>query len=644
MENSLKKNDQLVLILKIVMVFVVSAALFLIVYKYDNKYTAQSPKAMNGVLILNNKELVSMPVVFLIDGWEYYHGKLLAPTDFDNNAPVPDQYIFIGQFGGFEKWNNGNPHGSASYRLNIQIPDEPSTYLLELPEIFSAYKLYINGKQVMQMGNPIKEHYQPKTANKSISIEAGGIIEILFAVSDYSHLYSGIVYPPAFGNPDAVSNILSSRIVFRSFLCSVALTIGLLSIMIGLMSHKNSLTLLFGFLCLFFVGYISYPITQTFFSGFRILYTLENLSFCVMLAIIILISINISKLPKRFSIPFLVLCGIMCASSVILHLLLPIGNLKIMMSYSWMISAYEWISAGFILFTIFYAIKKGIEHLTPILYGIVILICALIADRLLPVHEPIFTGWFIELASFALVLCIGLVIGYEVTRQYRENAVITERANSMERLYKSQLTYLETLKQRIDETKIMRHDIRHHLTVMDKYLHNKRYDKLEEYIKQYHIISTENDLAEYCPIDIINTLTHHYHTLAQQNNIHLDIRCNLKGMTDPSYTKMTDLDLCSLYANLLENAMESCKRAKISYKFIRIAIFRTAKSGLHIYIWNSAENIRQSGKTFLSSKKENQTGYGLTSVENIAKKYDGKAKFHWYKDRNEFETKVTVMA
>lgn len=81
----------------------------------------------------------------------------------------------------------------------FDVPEQMNTYMLELPEIFSAYRLYINGTQALQMGEPQQKGYQPETGNRSVSIKTGSTMEILLAVSDYSHLYSGMVYPLPLG-------------------------------------------------------------------------------------------------------------------------------------------------------------------------------------------------------------------------------------------------------------------------------------------------------------------------------------------------------------------------------------------------------------------------------------------------------------
>ena len=252
--------------------------------------------------MLDGGALDKSPVLFLIGGWEYYGGKLLSPKDFVHDAPAPDKHIYIGQYGGFEAGDkDAPPHGSATYRLNIFIPDQPRKFMLELPEIFSAYRAYINGGEVMRMGDPDPDSYRPETGNRMVAFEAGGRIEIIIAASDYSHFYSGMTYPPAFGEPESVANLLSSRLVIRGVVCAIALTIALISLLIGIISRSSRLTVLYSLLCLCFIGYVSYPLVQTYSGGFRLSYIIENFSFCAMLLLAMWIQYRIFSRKDKWS-------------------------------------------------------------------------------------------------------------------------------------------------------------------------------------------------------------------------------------------------------------------------------------------------------------------------------------------------------
>lgn len=629
------------------LICMLSFSLWFTLYHYDNKYTAQGPKARDGVLILNEKSLDEHPVVFLVDGWEYYGDVLLTPEDFADNPPIPDRYIFIGRFGGFEGDDKASsPHGSASYRLHIALPQETRSYALELPEIFSAYRLYVNGSLAATMGEADLESYWPETGNQVISIEADGDIEILLSVSDYSYLYSGMIYPPAFGQSSAVGTLLNFRLFFRTTLCAAVLSVGFLSILVSLLSRKNTSAMLYGLLCLLFVGYTCYPITQTFFTGFQPKYAMEHLSFCGMLAVVLLLAEKVCRIKAGWSRSFLMLAGLMCLWAVMGPFLWSTGRLPVMMAYSYLISAYEWSAALFLTAAAAWGVWKNTIGTKPLLSGILIFDTALVADRLLPLHEPMVTGWFIELASFLLVASVGITIGQEVAGHYRETAILIERTGNMERLYKRQQTYYTVLKREMEETKKMRHDMRHHFTVIAGFVQSHQYEKLSSYVSQYKSADQCGGFPDYCPIDVINVLSSHYTSFAEEHGIHLDIRCNLEAAGNKAgAVDMSDADLCCLYSNLMENAIEACRRIKAGQRNIRVAIVRPSSDSLMIRIWNSTDgDIQADGDSFFSSKDKGRRGYGLLSVRSIAEKYNGSAVFRWDRTNREFESRVMVSA
>ena len=632
------KTKTIGLILLMVAVCALSIFIYLLGYSYDNKYTVQGPKAQSGVLALNEQALEDNPILFLVDGWEYYDGKLLTPTDFMLNPPAPDKYIYIGQYGGFEAGNsNASPHGSATYRLNIKLPDEPMDYMLELPEIFSSYRAYIDGRQVMQMGDPDPDGYRAETGNRAIHITAGGNIEILIAASDFSHLYSGMTYPPAFGTPDAISSLLSARLVFRSTLCVAALTIGLLSILIGLLSRNRFLTVIYGLLCLCFVGYISWPIMQTFTNVFQPLYALENLSFCAMLVLAMLLQRRLCNMKDKWSRYFILFGLIICVLSIVLPAFSWGSSYNLMMGYSTLISVYQWVAAAFLTFTSIRAVITGTVHSKALLCGILVFVCALVMDRILPLFEPILFGWFIELASFALVLCIGIVTGLEVATQLRDNAILKERASSMERLSEMQQGYFLVLRQEMDETKAMRHDMHHHFVLIDGFLKSKQYDELSAYVEEYQDAIGTNEPEFYSKNSVVNILARHYEMLSERNRIRFDVRCDVK-----EDIQISDADLCVVLSNLLENALEACVRIKTGRRFIRLGLTNMGDD-LVIRVENSMDGkVQQKGKTFLSSKETDRTGYGLASVRSIAFRHGGTTTFSWDKQNHTFLSVVVL--
>ena len=587
---------------------------------------------------MTERDLSDYPVLHLVRGWEYYHDKLLAPEDFSANAPVPDEYIFIGQYGGFDSGNLAlSPHGSASYRLVIELPADTRSYTLELTEIFSSYRLYVNGALVAQMGNPTPAAYRPETGNRTVTFEAGERTELLFAVSDFTGFYSGMVYPPAFGNPHAVSRLLAAKLIFRAALCFIALAIGILSIFIGLLNKRHTTTLLYCLLCFFTVGYTCYPITQTLFGGTPLTYALERISFCAFLTLVMALQRKTNPSHGKRDIGKLfILTGVLaCAVAYLSPFIAAGGKLSVMLLYSKIMSAFEWLTAGYITYAAARAAAKSSARSVAILCGALILDCALVMDRALPLYEPIATGWLPELASFAMVLCIGVSIGQEVAEQYRARAVLDERMSGMERLNRLQLEHYRNLEHEIETSKRMRHDMRHHFVMMDGLIKKYDYEGLEKYIAGFGAFVSQNERLDYCENRVINTLLSHFASLAMQNDILFEASCHVG-----EELAISDADLCCILSNLLENAVEACLRMEQGNRFIHIGV--TSEAGLLAIRTKNSTVKRIDLHGSLSSKPGTGHGYGLESVKTAAERYGGSANFSWNEAEHVFTCDLTL--
>ncbi len=102
-----------------------------------------------------------------------------------------------------------------------------------------------------------------------------------------------------------------------------------------------------------------------------------------------------------------------------------------------------------------------------------------------------------------------------------------------------------------------------------------------------------------------------------------EIRVNAKAVV-PTELNVSEIDLCVIIGNLLDNAMEACLRqTEEKERFIRVFI-GVLKEQLYISVSNSVEGgIKKSDKTYFSGKGSEAHGFGLASIDRIAAKYDG---------------------
>ena len=628
-------------------VIVLSVTLFWLSYTFDNKYTASGPQPSTGLLTLTEATLKEYPVVFLTQGWEIHRDRLLAPYDFAQGLR-PDEYVYIGQYGGFEGSDVGrSPHGSATYRLNINIPSNPAAYTLELPEIYSTYKLFINGVKAEQFGDPDPANYRPETGNSSVSFLAQNRIEIIVAVSDFSHMYSGMVYPPAFGIANAVSGMIQTRLISRAAVCTIALALAIFFLTVGYRIPSGSLhgrttgrdraMLLFGAICLCFIGYTCYPLVKTLTRGGLWWYGIENFCFCAMLLLVMILQRTITGDKSRFFRVFIAFGALVCVFSLV-RAILPSGVPRLLAAYSLLLDIYMWSAAFFLTVSMIRSAGKNTQYGATMLAGVLIFDCALVMDRLLPLFEPIYFGWFTEIGGFAIVLTLGIVMVQEALRHYRDKLALEGKIVGIESLVEMQRGYYPVIMESVDKALRASHDLRHHVNVIRGLVSSGKQKELMEYTEKYAVESSGMSPFTFCENDVVDVILRHFAILAEREGIRFTVDAAI-----PETLPIDNADLCTVISNLLENALEACAYISVSGdKSINI-IIKQIKKNLTILVDNSFDGtVKMRRDAIMSRKRNNRVGIGLASVRAVAEKYGGGAEFKPDHKRRIFHSEVIM--
>ena len=208
------------------MVCLCSSLFFLGLYQFNNKYSQNTIQAANGILALSEEELQKSPVRFLVSGWAFYPDALLTPEEIRDESHYM-RYLSIGAQTNFSSPANPSPYGCGTYQMTFFLPERKEAYALEIPEVFSAYNLYLDHDLILQMGEPAQG--TPLVQNRMVTFHGGKPVTLTIAVSNYDHFYGGIVYPPAFGTMLAVNTTRGIRFAFCLFGCTVTFVCALLS-------------------------------------------------------------------------------------------------------------------------------------------------------------------------------------------------------------------------------------------------------------------------------------------------------------------------------------------------------------------------------------------------------------------------------
>lgn len=167
-----------------------------------------------------------------------------------------------------------------------------------------------------------------------------------------------------------------------------------------------------------------------------------------------------------------------------------------------------------------------------------------------------------------------------------------------------------------------RHDLHHHINVLQTFLADNNLDALRKYIKACAESNKFTKLKVYCKNQAVNAVISYYLGEAEKLSILTDAEIELSEQF-----QINDIDFCVLLGNMLENALEACSVNSAPQKFIKLRIFQPSPDIITVTIDNSCTRKNQIFEGPLYSNKHSGQGIGTQSIMTIAKKYNGDFQF-----------------
>lgn len=206
------------------------------------------------------------------------------------------------------------------------------------------------------------------------------------------------------------------------------------------------------------------------------------------------------------------------------------------------------------------------------------------------------------------------------------NAELQEKLHLTEIQIAAQQKHMENLQTRIQETRRSRHDIRHHFLVLGNFAKNKDLEGILKYLEKVSAFSVLQPTEIFCDDPAVNALLGYYKEEAEKEQIKMTLHVSLF-----EEIPITDTEICIILGNLLENAIEACRRMESQDRFIDLELTMVSSTLLVFLVKNSYEGVvqRMQDGTFLSSKTKGRRGIGLSSVLDITEKYNGVSRFEY---------------
>jgi len=214
------------------------------------------PRAVHGFLDLSQWDFQKNGVVGLNGEWEFHWGELLAPPDLDaRQLPFETEYFSVPDF-----WNgravNGKVlpgDGCATFRLKVRLKARSEALALRIEDESTAYRLWVNGTEVMGNGTvgseaaTMKPYYRESTASLPID---GQDLDLVLQVSNFHSLQGGPYRSLILGSAADIDQQQTNLFAVDLLLFGVLGIIGLYHVVYFALRRKDLSPLYFGCYCL----------------------------------------------------------------------------------------------------------------------------------------------------------------------------------------------------------------------------------------------------------------------------------------------------------------------------------------------------------------------------------------------------------
>lgn len=232
----------------------------------------------------------------------------------------------------------------------------------------------------------------------------------------------------------------------------------------------------------------------------------------------------------------------------------------------------------------------------------------------------VFVVVFLQVVIMALYISI-LGLEYHLMHSAKE----AEDGLSREHLLDLQLQQNAVMRERIDQARRARHDLRHFRNTVAMYVRNDDPDGLKTYLGQIDEMTDDSPLV-WCDNAIVNAIVGHYVMRAKDLGADVQVHAQV-----PQECGVTEAQFSVLVGNVLENAVSALEHAKAEGG-VRLALIISLDVGvgrqLTLDVRNTyAGEILKNGQGELLSTKHEGTGVGTSSVTALAERAGGFARF-----------------
>ena len=367
-----------------------------------------------------------------------------------------------------------------------------------------------------------------------------------------------------------------------------------------------------------------FPLSATFlFYLWLPLNTILATSFVTKLFISILIWLVFSQIFYTGALPFHLF--LLCSFFIILSGLDYFTLLGI--SYIFSFSFSDALLGAFVSRTLLLLFSIIIYRLFKAKTSMILSSSTWIALLLFPVFSILLFGVTIEIAmaqnkiSFNLILSgIGLLLFnislFLLLGKLEYSTNLQQKNIALQHEIDQNMKSTNALQAIFNEQRALTHDFNNHITTLYMLLKAEHYEKATEYVKVLSQNLPENTRVVSTNHPILDTILNQKYTQAKLQNTSMRFTVN-----DLSSFPMKDEDVVTLLGNLLDNALEACRKLPDS-SYINVKILKKEEDFL-LSVENSSLPVKISENNYVPTDKAELRlhGFGLQNIAHIMQKY-----------------------
>ena len=219
-----------------------------------------------------------------------------------------------------------------------------------------------------------------------------------------------------------------------------------------------------------------------------------------------------------------------------------------------------------------------------------------------------------------IVLYLINTVNYQMIYRLSREQTQVLKLEARTQMDKSASSLLAVTEGNLNELHKIKHDIQNQYAYMGMLLKNKSYDTLESYFAELTGTFAESIVPFIdCGNRVLDLIFNMEHAKAQEMGVAFDVKAAV-----PHTLPFRDIDLCNLYANLIDNALEACVSEQIENARVQVTV-----SVRGDYLYSLITNPTKKDKSFLekhvTTKPDRRLhGKGVGIATAIVRYYNGR--------------------